>query len=72
MRVMAYQHDGAPKAVERLYEGFPSINVEMVGRLVQQKHVRFAGCDRRKHKARLLTARQVSNSRVGFGLFQAE
>ena len=67
---MADQDDGALIVGERAHQGLAGVDVEMVGRLVQDQQVRAVEGGEREQEARLLAAGEVLGR--GVGLVDAE
>ena len=72
MRIVAHQHDGALEIVDGIDQRVTRIHVEMVGRLVEQQHVRRVAGGERQQQAGLLAARQDADLEVGAIAREAE
>ena len=63
--VVRHQHEAAFEPGQRAGERVAHLEIEMVGRLVEQEQVRPAVDDQRQRETRFLTARERSDRRVG-------
>ena len=65
MAVVRHQDDRAGIVVDRLDQGRAAVDVEMVGRLVEDEQVRAAEGREAEHQPRLLAAGQLLDLLVG-------
>ncbi len=65
MRIMRDQHHSAGKIGQRLHQRLAGIDVEMVGRFVQDQHLRRLPRREREQQAGLLAARQRGHTGLG-------
>ena len=72
MAVMRDQDDGAGKVVQRMDQRFAAVDVEMVGRLVEDEQVRPVEGGKPHQQPRLLAAGQILGGRVHLLGRQAE
>ena len=70
MAVVADEDDGALVVGERVHQRLAAVDVEVVGRLVEDQQVRPVEGGERQQQPRLLAARQVGA--LGVGLVGAE
>ena len=59
--VVADEHDGAFKLIERHSQRFARGQVQMVGRLIQQQQIGFLPDDEGEHKARFFAAAHAAH-----------
>ncbi len=70
MAVVADENDGAFILGKRVDQGFARVDVEMVGRFVEDQEVRGVKCREAQKQACFLAAREIAALR--FGLVAAE
>ena len=72
MAVVADHHDRAAKAGQRLDQRIARIDVEMVGRLVEDQNMRRLARDQRERQPRPLAARQLAHRDIDLVAREAE
>ena len=72
MGIVADQHDGAGVVVDRLHQRLTGVDVEVVGRLVQDQNVRPGIAHQRQQQPRLFAAGKRLDGDVRLVLDQAE